>query len=159
MVIEDAFLEAVRVKLAAGGQFWLEKAWHISNQPPPIWWWTGTNHLHKMCTATLENTFLPTYITSCLRWWHSIQCDQPSVKKSTAFLAYVFSPDGSSDGVDHMSPRRKGTVKASFRFKEPLPNSVFIIVLVQFDKTVVIDKNHIWLHSLTTTPSAWKGPI
>ena len=54
VVIEDASLEARRVKLASGEQLWLEKAWYISNQFAPIWWWTGSNYLHKMCTATLK---------------------------------------------------------------------------------------------------------
>ena len=62
-------------------------------------------------------------------------------KGEIAFLAYNLTPDGMGDGVDHVCPRINGKVKASFRFKDALPHTVTIIVLGQFDNTVVIDQN------------------
>ena len=72
-------------------------------------------------------------------WDNSVTSHQ--FKGGSTFLAYDLTPDGSGDGVDHVSPRRNGTVKGSFRFKDALTHTVTIIVLGQFDNTVVIDRN------------------
>jgi hypothetical protein len=58
-----------------------------------------------------------------------------------ALLVFDLTPDGSGDGVDYTCPRRNGTVKASLRFADPLPHTISVIVLGQFDNTVVIDRN------------------
>ena len=208
VVIEDASLQARRVKLAAGEQLRLEKVISTTGARYPVTHvvtkhftvasgassvdldavftgqipnkivmgmirndaFTGTLNLNpfhfqhfKLTSAHLvvDGKQLPSQSMHCdfendlftdlyhqlfevvgpypHDWANSVTSHQ--FKGGSAFLAYDLSPDGSSDGVDHVSPRRNGTVKASFRFKEALPHTVTIIVLGQFDNTVVIDRN------------------
>ena len=62
-------------------------------------------------------------------------------KGGSFVLLYDLTPDEAGDGVDFVTTRRHGTVKASLRFDDPLETTVTVIALGQFDNTVVIDKN------------------
>ena len=62
-------------------------------------------------------------------------------KDGSNLLAFDLTPDESADDLGHVSPKRSGTVKAFFRFREALPSTVTLIVLGQFDNTLAIGRN------------------
>ena len=59
----------------------------------------------------------------------------------TTLLCFDLTPDHAAGATDHVTARRNGTVKASLRFKKPLPETVTLVAFGQFDNTLVIDKN------------------
>ena len=59
----------------------------------------------------------------------------------STLLCFDLTPDHDGGAGDHVTPRRNGVVKASLRFKKPLPETVTLLVFGQFDNTLLIDKN------------------
>jgi hypothetical protein len=68
----------------------------------------------------------------------------------STLLAYDLTADQSGDGVDYVGPRRTGTVRASLRFATPLAQTVTVVVLGQFDNTIVIDRHRSVVYDYTT---------
>lgn len=56
-------------------------------------------------------------------------------------MAFDLTPDLEGGSSDHISPRRNGTVKATLRFKNPLPSTITLIAYAQYDNVLLIDKH------------------
>ena len=93
-----------------------------------------------------ENQYLDCYFSLMkvtgpmpFNWTNSIT---PELYKGGCFLlGFDLTPDGATEGVAFVSPRRYGTVKVNFRFKTALPETVTVVVLAQYDNTLTIDAN------------------
>ena len=56
-------------------------------------------------------------------------------------MAFDLTPDLEGGSGGHISPPRNGTVKASLRFKNPLPSTTSLVAFAEYDNTVLIDKH------------------
>ena len=81
-------------------------------------------------------------------WGNGITAHQ--FAEGSFVLAFDLTPDEAGDGVDFVTTRRHGTVKASLRFAEGLNATATVIALGQFDNTLVIDKNRSVVFDYTT---------
>ena len=80
-------------------------------------------------------------------WSNSIT---PDLYKGGCFLlGFDLTPDGAAEGVAYFTPKRYGTVKANFRFREALAATVTVIVFAQYDNIVAIDSNRAVTHNYT----------
>ena len=61
--------------------------------------------------------------------------------QGNTLLCFDLSPDLNGSAVDHVTARRNGTVKASLRFKNALPETVTLVAYAQYDNMLMIDRN------------------
>lgn len=63
--------------------------------------------------------------------------------------AFNLTPD-QSEGTTHVNERKHGSVRASIHFAKPLPNTVTLIAMGQFDNIITIDKHRNVLFDYST---------
>lgn len=59
----------------------------------------------------------------------------------TFLLAFDLTADQAGDGVGYVTPKRRGTVKGSFKFASALPDTTTVLAFAHFDSNVFIDRN------------------
>ena len=72
---------------------------------------------------------------------HSNAITGDQFEGGTFLMAFDLTPDLEGGSSDHISPRRNGTVKATLRFKTPLPSTITLIAYAQYDNVLLIDKH------------------